>query len=78
LPRGFVKVRHYGLLANRHRQEKLELCRKLLLVVAVVLLTSPGNAMAEVSPVGPRCCPECGSQRLVVLELPQPGETDTS
>ena len=23
LPSGFVRVRHYGLLANRHRQEKL-------------------------------------------------------
>ena len=78
LPRGFVKVRHYGLLANRHRQEKLKLCRKLLLVVAVVLLTSAGTATVEVSPLGPRCCPQCGGQRFVVLELPQPGESDTS
>jgi hypothetical protein len=30
LPAGFVRVRHYGLLANRHRQEKLALCRELL------------------------------------------------
>lgn len=26
LPAGFVKIRHYGLLANRHRQEKLGTC----------------------------------------------------
>ena len=30
LPKGFVRIRHYGFLANRHRSEKLELCRKLL------------------------------------------------
>jgi len=29
LPKGFVKIRHYGLLANRNRKTKLTLCRKL-------------------------------------------------
>src|SRR5262249_1322596 len=28
LPGGFVRIRHYGLLANRHRHEKLALCRR--------------------------------------------------
>jgi len=31
LPKGFVKVRYYGLLANRNKKTKLELCRKLTL-----------------------------------------------
>ena len=30
LPRGFVRIRHYGFLANRCRRERLECCRKLL------------------------------------------------
>jgi len=29
LPKGFVKIRHYGLLANRNKKTKLELSRKL-------------------------------------------------
>ena len=29
LPKGFVKVRHYGLLANRNKKTKLARCRKL-------------------------------------------------
>ncbi|KUK52208.1 MAG: Transposase [Desulfotomaculum sp. 46_296] len=29
LPRGFVKIRYYGLLANRNKKTKLKLCRKL-------------------------------------------------
>jgi hypothetical protein len=57
LPGKFVKVRHYGLLANSERKTKLDLCRELLAVLAVVLAvvaawTTPATA-AE------RQCPEC-------------------
>ena len=30
LPDGFVKIRHFGFLSNRHRKECLEVCRMLL------------------------------------------------
>ena len=30
LPRGFTRLRHYGVLANRGRARKLALCRALL------------------------------------------------
>ncbi len=30
LPSGFMRIRHFGLLANRHRKQKLEQCRSLL------------------------------------------------
>lgn len=29
LPKGFVKIRHYGILANRNKKTRLTLCRKL-------------------------------------------------
>jgi len=29
LPKGFVKIRHYGILANRNKNTKLKLCRRL-------------------------------------------------
>jgi hypothetical protein len=32
LPKAFVKVKHYGLLANRQRAERLEQCRRMLFV----------------------------------------------
>jgi hypothetical protein len=35
LPDGFHRIRHYGFLANRHREDKLTLCRHLLAVTAV-------------------------------------------
>jgi hypothetical protein len=30
LPKGFMRIRQYGYLANRHRRQKLALCRRLL------------------------------------------------
>ena len=30
LPEGFHRIRYYGFLGNRHRKQKLELCRRLL------------------------------------------------
>ncbi len=30
LPNGFQRIRHYGFLANRHRAQKLAVCRRLL------------------------------------------------
>jgi hypothetical protein len=76
LPTGFVKVRHYGLLANRHRAERLKLCRRLLLV-ANVAAQLPDAQAARIEPAQPRCCPKCQSIRLVYRELP-PAEPTTS
>jgi Putative transposase/Transposase zinc-binding domain len=61
LPRGFVKIRHYGLLANRHRAEKLNACRRLL-------WGSGGVPVASVPEpdVRPDPCPVCGVERWLV------------
>jgi len=69
LPTGFVKIRHYGLLANAQRAARLALARRLLLVVTAAA-TRAGGSDLEVSPAAPRCCPCCGSIRLVYRELP--------
>jgi hypothetical protein len=67
LPSGFVKVRHYGLLANRYRQERLQVCRALLLVVAVAALVA-SSAVRE-----PEACPVCGGRRWrVVAQVARP------
>ena len=74
LPAGFVRIRHYGLLANRHRREKLALCRELLGASAVseveeVELMARREGCDPVAPT--RACPVCGAGRLVVIaELP--------
>ncbi len=69
LPSGFVRIRHYGLLANRHRREKLALCRELLGGAASeVEGVEPTARPAGGDPVTPtRACPVCGAGRLVVI-----------
>jgi hypothetical protein len=78
LPKGFLKIRHYGLLASRHRQEKLQQSRQLLLVVnlatalACAELTLPGDA-APIDPAQLPHCPHCGGQRFIRSALPKQG-----
>jgi hypothetical protein len=65
LPSGLVRVRHYGLLANRYREAKLAVCRRLLLVAAVA---RPGLPLPE-----PDVCPVCGGTTWrVVARAPRP------
>jgi hypothetical protein len=68
LPQGFVKVRHYGLLASRCRNQRLGLCRRLLLVEP--LRAASPEAKAEMpTPAAERRCPQCGGRRFLRLEL---------
>jgi hypothetical protein len=70
LPRGFVRIRHYGILSNRHRHEELKLCRELLRDAAPAE-ANPGDteklpeSAVLVTPT--RVCPKCGAGRLIVI-----------
>jgi hypothetical protein len=61
LPRGLVRVRHYGLLANRGRDEKVRRCRRLLRAEAV----RPSSA--ETAPADR--CAACGQGMLRPVEV---------
>jgi hypothetical protein len=83
LPKRFVKIRHYGLLANRRRQERLDVCRRLLLVATVTAqLARDGADTVPVEPAREPSCPKCGGTRFVRLDLPKAdgvrGSGDTS
>src|SRR5262245_43047074 len=76
LPSGFVRVRHYGILANRHRQEKLALCRELLGIEPTIEPTIRGEEDAPAplatpehdSPVSStKVCPVCGASRMNLI-----------
>jgi hypothetical protein len=62
LPRGFVKMRHYGLLANRVREQQLALCRWLLAVSRVAAALVPLTTEPEATERDR--CPVCGLGRL--------------
>jgi hypothetical protein len=68
LRKGFVKVRHYGLLAIGQRQARLAVCRRLLLVAPAAAAVPRVDAV-PIEPAPPRCSPHCGGSRLVYREL---------
>jgi hypothetical protein len=72
LPGGFVKIRHYGVLANRYREANLRVCRALQLVVTAAALVAGalGEGAAAV-PASP--CPHgSGTVWHVVARVPRP------
>jgi hypothetical protein len=65
LPKGFMKIRHYGLLSSRHREARLRLARRLLLPRLAVA----ASASEAIQPAEPARCSACGSVRRVRGEL---------
>jgi Putative transposase len=71
LPTGFVRIRHYGILSNRHRHQKLKLCRRLLgpsksaETESPVETEEPREILSSVTPT--RVCPVCGAGRMIVI-----------
>jgi hypothetical protein len=75
LPRGFVKVRHFGFLANRGRRENVVLCRKLLAASSTAppdLAPPPCHSDEAETDTADRC-PRCkvGSMRMLEILPPQ-------
>jgi hypothetical protein len=70
LPAGFVRIRHYGFLANRVCREKLDLCRRLLAALAppVGVKSDPEPMRAVEARLEPHACPACGEGRMVIVE----------
>jgi len=73
LPRHFVRLRYGGFLANRHRRQKIELCRELLAVRSPARPHTPHLAMdwreryelLTGQPID--LCPVCSTGRMVVV-----------
>lgn len=78
VPSGFVRIRHYGLLANRTRHEKLARARQLLAVVAAVTtaLLPPSQPTGLKDPPSAHTrCPRCAGShwRILARLAPQRG-----
>jgi hypothetical protein len=79
VPSGFVRIRHYGLQANRVRAENLARCR-------VLLGVGQGSGGSGAAPAEPqqskpeaqtrRRCPECGQGHMVVIGQVEPVRSD--
>jgi hypothetical protein len=88
LPKGFHRIRHYGLLASANRAESIATARALLAVAAPAVNEQKQPDLAPDAPrVLPCPCPRCGA-RMIVIEVfprgceprwrPTPERIDTS
>jgi putative transposase/transposase-like zinc-binding protein len=71
LPSGFVRIRHFGFLANRVCREKLALCRTLLGVDTTPEPVTSEPCFELKEPVdgqpAANVCPSCGKGRMVIV-----------
>jgi hypothetical protein len=77
LPRGFVRIRHFGFLSNRNAHEKVDQCRKLLGVSEITLmLPAPllnwEHLYEKLTGESHDVCPKCKHGRMVRIGEIQP------
>ena len=64
LPKGFVRIRHFGFLANRFRGSRLTLGRQLLVSSSTGLQVRTHDPRSESSCLWH--CPRCGGSMIVI------------
>jgi hypothetical protein len=81
-PKSFVRIRHFGFLANGCRQQRLQLCRELLDIETTTNLESSNprddSLTKEKEPKPPDRCPVCKVGCLRPLEILLPQESTIS
>ena len=65
LPRGFVRIRYFGFLANRSRAHLLPLCRQLHGSAPL----SMSSQQSAIQTTGTWLCPRCGSMMVICARL---------
>jgi hypothetical protein len=73
LPKGFHRIRHYGLFANGNRAEAIARARELLAVAPPTPKPEAAKPAADEPRVLPTPCPCCGG-RMHVIETFEPGQ----
>jgi hypothetical protein len=77
LPKAFVRIRHYGLLANSVRRERIALSRRLLGVREEIAASAPAEAWHELllrlTGKDVTCCPNCAGRLHVTRPIPPIG-----
>jgi len=74
LPKGFHRIRYYGLFAGSNRAETIKIVREFLNIAAPATKETVAEEASETGPAQPfaRPCPCCGG-RMFVIETFEPG-----
>ena len=68
LPRGFHRIRHFGLFANHVRSDNLQRLREML---AVVDQSEDGTGALDNTPSSNFVCRHCGASMVIVMTIPR-------
>lgn len=69
LPPGFVRIRHFGLMAHRRRRASLPLCLQLLAQAGLGPAEAGSEEKASSSPRPLWTCPQCGGSMVLIERL---------
>ncbi|HTC31751.1 MAG TPA: IS91 family transposase [Bryobacteraceae bacterium] len=69
LPPGFVRIRHFGLMAHRRRGASLPLCLQLLAQSGRISVESSSVEKDGSSPQALWMCPQCGAPMVLIERL---------
>ena len=72
LPGRFQRIRHCGYLANRHRKQRIELCRRLLTTPIGELLPQATQCLAVLAAImlpPVTRCPVCGVGAMIRVQI---------
>ena len=74
LPKGFMKIRHYGILGNRNKTESLNHCKLLTgTQIRDKELLSAIDLLKQIAGHDIGICPACGQSRIeFYMNLPPP------
>ena len=78
LPEGFQRIRYYGFLSNRYRQQKLAQCRRLLGMplpassTETSMATDYRDRFEQLTGVSLRKCPLCQRGQMILVETLAP------
>ena len=66
LPRGYTRIRHYGLTAPRNIKTQIPLACALIKEAGVLSKPEPDADRDTEPPTDPSVCPKCGGRMLVL------------
>ena len=86
VPSGFVRIRHFGFLAHRGKEENLQRCRQLLIEAKAsaseVMPAPPVPVACHPKPEAEAAadwhrCPQCGHGRMIIVQRFEAGSPPT-
>lgn len=80
LPNRYVRIRHFGILANRRRKENIALCRKLLGTSRTTVKETKETwqqQLLRITGIDVTSCPVCKTGRMVTIDVLLPSRCNS-